>query len=142
MSGQFKAFVSDEEVQEQRQQRQAQWEKVRQPDDPVECPEEETRSLYEQLQANKELKDREFEEETKLRSSVKGLDEDEVLFLNFVSDRQVQLEKDRNKEEKSVIEELKISFLYSAHKQSDMAIARLIVLIFVPPFFKLNEPKK
>ena len=42
-------------------------------------------------------------------SSVKGLDDDEVQFLNFVSNRQLQIEKDRNNEEKSVMEELKIS---------------------------------
>ncbi|XP_059178238.1 PSME3-interacting protein-like [Physella acuta] len=107
MSGQFKAFVTEKEVQEQRDRRQAEWERVRKPEDPIECPEEETRSLFDQLQANKELKDRELEDETKLRSSVKGLDDDEVQFLNFVSNRQVQIEKDRNMEEKSVIEEMK-----------------------------------
>ncbi|XP_059149050.1 PSME3-interacting protein-like [Physella acuta] len=86
---------------------QAEWERVRKPEDPIECPEEETRSLFDQLQANKELKDRELEDETKLRSCVKGLDDDEVQFLNYVSNRQVQIEKDRNMEEKSVIEEMK-----------------------------------
>ncbi|KAK3722354.1 hypothetical protein RRG08_041957 [Elysia crispata] len=109
MSGQFKSFVTEEEVQEQRQKRQAEWEKVRKPDDPEECPEEESRSLFDQLKANKDFAEREREEETKLRSSVKGLDDDEVQFLNFVSNRQLQIEKDRNNEEKSVMEELKIS---------------------------------
>ncbi|GFN95410.1 nefa-interacting nuclear protein [Plakobranchus ocellatus] len=99
MSGQFKSFVTEEEVQEQRQRRQAEWEKVRKPDDPEECPEEETRSLFDQLKANKDFAEREKEEETKLRSSVKGLDDDEVQFLNFVSNRQMQIEKDRNNEE-------------------------------------------
>lgn len=42
-------------------------------------------------------------------SSVKGLDEDEVKFLDFVSQRQMQIEKDRNNEEKAMLEELKIS---------------------------------
>ncbi|XP_005108932.1 PSME3-interacting protein [Aplysia californica] len=107
MSGQFKKFVSEEEVHEQRQKRQEEWEKVRQPDDPVECPEEETRSLFDQLQANKDVKDRELEEDSRLRSSVKGLDDEEVQFLNYVSNRQMQIEKDRNSEEQSVIKELK-----------------------------------
>ncbi|CAG5117760.1 unnamed protein product [Candidula unifasciata] len=109
MSGQFKAFVSEEQVQEERQKRQEEWDRVRKPDDPIECPEAETRSLFEQLQANKEYQERELEEETKLRSSVKGLDEDEVKFLDFVSQRQIQIEKDRNREEKAMLEELKIS---------------------------------
>ena len=33
----------------------------------AECPEEETRSLFEQLQANKESKEREYEEQFKMR---------------------------------------------------------------------------
>ncbi|RUS82652.1 hypothetical protein EGW08_009605, partial [Elysia chlorotica] len=106
MSGQFKSFVTEEEVNEQRQKRQAEWEKVRKPEDPEECPEEETRSLFDQLKSNQDYAEREREEETKLRNSVKGLDDDEVQFLNFVSNRQLQIEKDRNTEEKSVIAEV------------------------------------
>ncbi|CAL1539979.1 unnamed protein product [Lymnaea stagnalis] len=121
MSGQFKAFVSEEEVQEQRQRRQAEWDKVRKEDDPIECPEEKTRSLFEQLQANKELKERELEDETKLRSSVKGLDDDEVQFLNFVSDRQIQIEKDRNREDKSVLEELKNASIIKLQEKKEKA---------------------
>uniref|UniRef100_A0A0B6ZM05 FAM192A/Fyv6 N-terminal domain-containing protein n=1 Tax=Arion vulgaris TaxID=1028688 RepID=A0A0B6ZM05_9EUPU len=107
MSGQFKSFVSEEEVKEQRKQKQQEWERVRKEDDPIECPEEAPRSLFEQLEANRDIKERELEEETKLRSSVKGLDADEVQFLDFVANRQMQIEKDRNLEEKAVLEELK-----------------------------------
>lgn len=32
-----------------------------------ECPEEETRTLYQQLQDNKEIKEREYEEQNRLR---------------------------------------------------------------------------
>jgi len=106
MSGLANKFETEEEVQEKRQKRQDEWEKVRKPDDPIEAPEEETRSLFEQLQANKDFKERELEEEQKLRSSVKGLEDDEVQFLNYVSNRQMQIEKDRSREEMSVIEEL------------------------------------
>ena len=44
-------------------------------------------------------------------TSVKGLEDEEVQFLNFVSNRQMQIEKERANEEKSVIAELRISFL-------------------------------
>ena len=40
---------------------------------------------------------------------MKVLDDDEVQFLNYVSNTQMQIERDRNKEEKSVMEEMKIS---------------------------------
>lgn len=35
MSGQFKAFVTEKEVQEQKDRRQAEWERVRKPEDPI-----------------------------------------------------------------------------------------------------------
>jgi len=107
MSGLASKFVTEEEVQDQRQKRQSEWEKVRQADDPAEAPEAETRSLFEQLSANKTVQDQEADDESKLRASVKGLDEEEVHFLNFVSNRQLQIEKDRSNEEQSVIAELK-----------------------------------
>ena len=44
-------------------------------------------------------------------TSVKGLEDEEVQFLNFVSNRQMQIEKERANEEKSVIAELRISLL-------------------------------
>jgi len=107
MSGLSSKFETEEEVQDKRQKRQAEWEKVRKPEDPIEAPEEETRSLFEQLQANKTLAEQEAEEEQKLRASVKGLEEEEVHFLNHVSNRQQQIEKDRSREEQSVIAELR-----------------------------------
>ena len=45
-----------------------------------------------------------------LENSVKGLQEDEVAFLDHVSDQQIAIEKARNTEEARVIRELKISF--------------------------------
>ena len=44
-------------------------------------------------------------------NSVQGLEEEESKFLNFVSNRQVQLEREREKEESVVLEQLKISFV-------------------------------
>jgi hypothetical protein len=40
---------------------------------------------------------------------VKGLDEEESKFLDFVSNRQVQLERERESEENRVLEQMKIS---------------------------------
>ncbi|PVD20853.1 hypothetical protein C0Q70_19014 [Pomacea canaliculata] len=61
-----KKFESQNEVDEKRRLKQEQWEKTRKPDDPEECPEEETRTLYQQLQDNKEIKEREYEEQNRL----------------------------------------------------------------------------
>ena len=61
-----KKFEFQNEIEEKKKKGREQWEKVRRPDDPEECPEEETRSLFEQLQDNKDAKDKEFEEQYKL----------------------------------------------------------------------------
>ncbi|XP_070199019.1 PSME3-interacting protein-like [Littorina saxatilis] len=102
-----KKFETQEEVEEKKKKRQEQWDKVRKPDDPEVVPEEETRSLFQQLQDNQESKDREQEQEFKMRSSVQGLEEEEAKFLDFVSNRQVQLERERAKEEDVVLEQMK-----------------------------------
>ncbi|XP_025076324.1 protein FAM192A-like [Pomacea canaliculata] len=102
-----KKFESQNEVDEKRRLKQEQWEKTRKPDDPEECPEEETRTLYQQLQDNKEIKEREYEEQNRLRNSIKGLEEEEVKFLEHVSSCQMQLQREREQEETALFEELK-----------------------------------
>ncbi|MBN3321039.1 F192A protein, partial [Atractosteus spatula] len=94
-------FVSEAELDEQRKRRQEEWEKVRKPDDPEECPEEEydPRSLYERLQEQKEKKQQEYEEQYKFKNMVKGLDEDETHFLDEVSRQQLLLERQRREED-------------------------------------------
>ncbi|CAE1308731.1 unnamed protein product [Acanthosepion pharaonis] len=79
----LKNFVSEKEIVERRQKRQEEWEKVRRPDQPLECPEEDSRSLFERLQEQKQKKDEEYEEEQRIRNSVKGLEEDEVRIFNL-----------------------------------------------------------
>ena len=41
-------------------------------------------------------------------NSVKGLDEDEAHFLEFVSNKQIEINKARSEEEKSIFKELKV----------------------------------
>ncbi|TKC44556.1 hypothetical protein EI555_013465, partial [Monodon monoceros] len=81
-----KRFVSEAELDERRKRRQEEWEKVRKPEDPEECPEEvyDPRSLYERLQEQKDRKQQEYEEQFKFKNMVRGLDEDETNFLDEV----------------------------------------------------------
>uniref|UniRef100_A0A8D0B706 Proteasome activator subunit 3 interacting protein 1 n=1 Tax=Salvator merianae TaxID=96440 RepID=A0A8D0B706_SALMN len=96
-----KRFVTEAELEERRKRRQEEWEKVRKPEDPEECPEEvyDPRSLYERLQEQKDKKQQEFEEQFKFKNMVRGLDEDETKFLDEVSRQQVLVEKQRREEE-------------------------------------------
>ncbi|XP_029634169.1 PSME3-interacting protein isoform X2 [Octopus sinensis] len=106
-------FVSEKELDEKRQQRQKEWEKVRQPDQPLECPEEvvDNRSLFDKLQEQKKKKEDEYEEEQRNRNSVKGLEEDEVSFLDYISKQQERLQKEREKEQANVMEEMSAAAL-------------------------------
>ncbi|XP_043935474.1 PSME3-interacting protein [Protopterus annectens] len=101
-----KRFVTESELEERRKRRQEEWEKVRKPDDPEECPEEvyDPRSLYERLQEQKEKKQQEYEEQFKFKNMIRGLDKDETDFLDDVAKKQALLEEQRIKEE---MEELK-----------------------------------
>ncbi|XP_068026234.1 PSME3-interacting protein [Melanerpes formicivorus] len=96
-----KRFVSEAELEERRRRRQEEWEKVRKPEDPEECPEEayDPRSLYERLQEQRERKQQEFEEQFKFKNMVRGLDEEETHFLDEVSRQQELLERQRREEE-------------------------------------------
>ncbi|XP_073424872.1 PSME3-interacting protein-like [Dendrobates tinctorius] len=104
-----KRFVTESEIKERRKKRQEEWEKVRKPEDPEECPEEvyDPRSLYEKLQEQKEKKQQEFEEKLKFKNMVRGLEEDESNFLSEVSRKQELLEKQRRDEERKELMEFR-----------------------------------
>ncbi|KAK2085112.1 PSME3-interacting protein [Saguinus oedipus] len=108
-----KRFVSEAELDERRKRRQEEWEKVRKPEDPKECPEEvyDPRSLYERLQEQKDRKQQEYEEQFKFKNMVRGLDEDETNFLDEVSRQQELIEKQRREEELKELKEYRISFV-------------------------------
>ncbi|CAG9862109.1 unnamed protein product [Phyllotreta striolata] len=91
-------FITESEVAEIRKRRQEEWEKVRKADDPIIRPEEpsDNRSLFERLQEQKQKKDLEYEEAHKLKNMIKGLDDDEIEFLDLVDRKKT--EADRRKE--------------------------------------------
>ncbi|KAF7266440.1 hypothetical protein GWI33_020233 [Rhynchophorus ferrugineus] len=91
-------FITEAEVAEVRKRRQEEWERVRKPSDPLERPEEpvDNRSLFERLQEQKHKKDLEYEEAHKLKNMIKGLDDDEIEFLDLVD--RTKLAADRKKE--------------------------------------------
>ncbi|XP_077166815.1 PSME3-interacting protein [Paroedura picta] len=106
-----KRFVTEAELEERRKRRQEEWEKVRKPEDPEECPEEvyDPRSLYERLQEQKDKKQQEFEEQFKFKNMVRGLDEDETKFLDEVSRQQALIEKQRQEEDLKELNEYRSS---------------------------------
>merc|ERR1712168_1254713 len=87
---------------------QEEWEKVRTAEDPVEAPEEEVddRSLYHRLQEQKMAKEAEKAEEHKLRNMVQGLKKDETDFLDFVATKQMEHDREKEKEERELLKEV------------------------------------
>uniref|UniRef100_A0A1I8QAA8 FAM192A/Fyv6 N-terminal domain-containing protein n=1 Tax=Stomoxys calcitrans TaxID=35570 RepID=A0A1I8QAA8_STOCA len=102
-------FITESELAEARQRRQEEWEKVRTADQPLERPEEtyDSRSLYDRLQEQKMKKDLEYEEAHKLKNLIRGLDDDEVSFLELVDKNKIDLEKQQMLEEEKELKEFR-----------------------------------
>uniref|UniRef100_A0A7G3AKU0 Putative nefa-interacting nuclear protein nip30 n=1 Tax=Lutzomyia longipalpis TaxID=7200 RepID=A0A7G3AKU0_LUTLO len=102
-------FVSETELAEARKQRQEEWEKVRRPEDPEERPDEpyDGRSLYERLKEQKDKKDMEFEESRKLKNLIRGLDDDEIDFLDMVDQSKMNAEKQKHLQDMKEIQEFR-----------------------------------
>lgn len=95
-------FVTEKEVEETKLKKQKEWEKVRRPDQPLERPEEEydNRTLYEKLKSQRDQKQEEYTEQFKFKNMIyKGLNDDEAVFLQFVADKQAQLDAETRHEE-------------------------------------------
>lgn len=82
-----------------------------------------------------------------VENSVKGLQEDEVAFLDHVSDQQIAIEKARNNEEARVIRELRISFLHVMCRGGGAQFLWIPLLrnkhlyIYIQAIHKITSPK-
>ncbi|KAI5641243.1 hypothetical protein NE865_06507 [Phthorimaea operculella] len=100
-------FITETEILEQRRRRQEEWDKVRTDDQPKEAPEEpyDNRPLYARLEEQRMKKDAEYEEAHKLKNMIRGLDDDEVGFLDLVertkakAAQQISLEEQKEMQE-------------------------------------------
>ncbi|KAG7168265.1 PSME3-interacting protein-like [Homarus americanus] len=101
-------FISEKEVAERRRVRQEDWDKNRGDEDPEEAPEEppqDPRSLYDRLQEQRQKKQDEYDEAHKFKNMVRGLEDDEVDFLELVDRSKLQEEKRVRTEENSAMVE-------------------------------------
>lgn len=97
-------FVSQTELDVARQRREEQWKAAyaRLGQDPPPPQQEETfdgRSLAEKLAANRAAKQEEWEERNKLGNQFRALEEDEVVFLDSIRERQLEEERKRKEED-------------------------------------------
>ncbi|CAM4937152.1 unnamed protein product [Rotaria socialis] len=104
-----KQFLTEEQIEIERQRRQADWERVRSAADPVEAPAEvfDSRSLYEKLKEQHDSKKKEFEDMWSAKNSIRGLDEDESDFLTRLDRAKLEKQRALKRLEQEDIEELK-----------------------------------
>ncbi|XP_075253906.1 PSME3-interacting protein-like [Convolutriloba macropyga] len=102
-------FENESSIEERKRARQEEWERVRTESDPIQAPEQEicNKTLYEQLQENKDKRDLEYEESRKFKNHFRGLEEDETTFLAEVEVQSRVHRSDLDSELKSLIEENK-----------------------------------
>ncbi|XP_017146140.2 PSME3-interacting protein [Drosophila miranda] len=102
-------FVTEAEAAEARPNSQEKWERVRQPEDPLERPEEpyDGHSLYDRLKEQKNKKDMEYEEAHKLKNLIRGLDDDEVQFLEAVDEHKINAERQQMRDEARELEDFR-----------------------------------
>ncbi|CAL4152923.1 unnamed protein product, partial [Meganyctiphanes norvegica] len=118
-------FVTETQIEEKKRVRQENWDKNRAEDDPVEAPEEpeyDPRSLFDRLQEVKDKKQADYDEAHKFKNMVRGLEDDEVDFLELVDRTKLQEEKRVKIEESSAIAEYrkKVSEMKKKVAEEDM----------------------
>jgi len=97
-------FVSQSDLETARARREEQWKAAyaRLGQEPPPPPQEDAydgRSLAEKLAANRAAKQEEWEEKTKLANQFRALEEDEIMFLDSVRERQELEERERKERE-------------------------------------------
>ncbi|ODM91108.1 hypothetical protein Ocin01_15575 [Orchesella cincta] len=125
-------FITESEIEQQKQVRQAEWEKVRKPEDPVAAPEgpaPDNRSLFDRLQEQKMKKQEEFEESHKLKNLVKGLDDDEADFLEYVDKAKMDQERKKRMEELKELSEFRSKMAELRDQELDKHIKQELGLI-------------
>lgn len=112
-------FVEESEIEEAKRKRQEEWDRVRNPEDPEKAPEPEPhdlRPLYDRLEEQRLRKEAEKEESKKLKNLVRGLDSEEVEFLEKVDQIRMENEQREREEERKEMEAFKLrsQFAHSA----------------------------
>ncbi|KAF4623631.1 hypothetical protein D9613_001907 [Agrocybe pediades] len=105
-------FVTQDEVETAKARREEQWKAAyaRLGQEPPPQQQEEVydgRSLAEKLAANKIAKQEEWEEKTKLANQFRALEEDEIMFLDSIRERQEEEERQRKEKDGEEIRNFK-----------------------------------
>ncbi|KAJ6519940.1 N-terminal domain of NEFA-interacting nuclear protein NIP30-domain-containing protein [Mycena sanguinolenta] len=105
-------FVSQDDVESAKARRDAQWKEAyarigMEPPARQEQDFSDGRSLAEKLAANKIAKQEEWEEKTKLANQFRALEEDEIMFLDSLRERQEAEERERREKDGEEVQSFK-----------------------------------
>ena len=105
----------------------------------LEAPEEEydPRTLYQRLKEQRDKKDEEYEESRKLKNMIKGLDNEEISFLEMIDNNKIQIETQRIKEEVEAIDEFKRAVSHLNNEEQEKRLNQ-----FKKEFFAKNTPNE
>ncbi|KAJ7597153.1 N-terminal domain of NEFA-interacting nuclear protein NIP30-domain-containing protein [Mycena floridula] len=122
-------FVSQDDVESARAKRDEQWKAAyarlgQEPPKPVEDSTYDGRSLAEKLAANKIAKQEEWEEKSKLANQFRALEQDEIMFLDGLRERQEAEEKQRKEEDGEEVKNFKEAI--AARLQASNPPARVV----------------
>ncbi|KHJ41960.1 hypothetical protein D918_08011 [Trichuris suis] len=120
----FRNFVSEFEIDQEKKRRQEEWERVRRPDQPREAPEPEidARPLYVRLREQREKAQLEFDEAMKLKHSVRGLDDDELEFIEQVDRIRSEMDRKIRSEEQEVIQAVRQAMVSPVSSASNVSV--------------------
>ena len=110
----------------------------------TEAPEEayDPRTLYDRLKEQKDKKDEEYEESRKLKHLIKGLDNEEITFLEMVDNNKLQIETQRHKEEVEAIDEFKRAVSHLNNEEQEKRINQFKTDLFSKNAIKDNSSDK
>jgi len=106
-------FITEKDAGLERQKRQEEWEKVRQPSDPLEAPEpkkeesSDARPLHEKLSDNKIREQEAILNQRALKNQIRGLNEDETQFLQVLKTAEQNEINARQREEELLFNQLR-----------------------------------
>jgi hypothetical protein len=106
-------FITEKDAGLERQKRQEEWEKVRQPSDPLEAPEPkrdesaDARPLHEKLSDNKIREQEAILNQRALKNQIRGLNEDESQFLQVLKTAEQNEISARQREEEMLFNQLR-----------------------------------
>lgn len=118
-------FISETDIESNKAKLKEAWDATRGENDPAEPPEEpppDNRSLFHRLEEQKLKKQEEYDDAHKLKNMVRGLEDDEVQFLDLVDQTKMEQEKKVREEEVSALSEFR-------KRRAEMELARSSELV-------------